>query len=119
MDDKRGSPRLHTIRLVAYARLVPGRPADAMGVGNTLDVSEGGLRMALYEPLAEGERVDLEFTVDDQLVHATAKVMHVEEVKQYVVGLQFEGDIAPGDLEQLRRYVPPTLAPPPSSGEGD
>ncbi|MCC6527140.1 MAG: PilZ domain-containing protein [Polyangiaceae bacterium] len=111
MDEKRQNPRLHTIRLVAYSRFAPDQQIDHLGLGSTLDLSEGGLRMSISRPLERGEGVELEFALDDEIVRAHAKVVHVEAVTQYVVGLEFDGNLAPRDLEQLRRHVPQKSSP--------
>jgi c-di-GMP-binding flagellar brake protein YcgR len=101
---QRKEARLATMHLISYTRFAPENIPELMGVGSTVDLSQGGIRMTTREPLDEGEVLELEFAIDDQMVKADARVVHVQEVKHYVIGFQFEG-LAPEEQEKIRHYL--------------
>jgi c-di-GMP-binding flagellar brake protein YcgR len=104
MDDKRRESRLHTVHLVSYTKFAPEKIPELMGMGSSVDLSEGGIRMTTREPLEEGDVLQLEFAIDDKVVKADARVIHVEEVRHYVVGFRFEG-VAPEEQDKIRGYL--------------
>lgn len=103
-NDKRRDPRHHTVHLVSYTKLTAENIPELMGLSSSVDLSEGGLRMTTRDPLEKGDVLELEFAIDEKIVKADARVVHVEEVKHYLVGFHFEG-VAAEEQEKLRAYL--------------
>jgi hypothetical protein len=105
MPDKRQHSRLHSVHLVSYTKYTPDNLTELMGLGNTIDLSEGGLRLTLKEPLNEGDVLQLDFTVEGKVIKTDAAVVHVEEVKHYNIGFRFGEGLDADEQEKIRQYL--------------
>jgi hypothetical protein len=93
----------------------PGDPADdataSMPSGHVYDISEGGVRFELDEPLPEGERVAVEISLPgcEKLITASGKVVRVNDVDDDPgprrMALMFESFANEATREALRRYL--------------
>lgn len=109
-NEKRQNTRVHTVHLVSYTKFTPEHITEMMGLGNTIDLSEGGLRLTLKEPLEKGDMLHLDFTVEGKVIKTGARVIHVEEVKHYNIGFEFmkgTGDEAldPDEAAKIEEYL--------------
>lgn len=78
------------------------------------DISEGGLFLSTYRPLAIGSEVDLEFSLpgSEQAVHARGEVRWLREHSAHEprgVGIAFES-LSEDDRERIHRFC--TMRPP-------
>jgi c-di-GMP-binding flagellar brake protein YcgR len=117
-DDKRRDARFNTVHLVSYIKCAPEKIPELMGLGSTIDISEGGMRMTTREPLHAGDVLQLEFAIDERVVKTDARVIHVEEVKHYVIGFQFEG-ADPAEQAKLHEYLLKHQAGPSGGGSNE
>lgn len=103
-NEKRMHGRVHTIHLVSYTKLSTDKVPELMGMGNTVDLSEVGLKLTTREPLKEGDVIHLEFEIDGKVVKTDARVAYSQEVKHYNVGFSFEG-LGGADRENIRNFL--------------
>lgn len=104
-NDKRKSGRVHGVHLVQYTKMAEDSVPELMGMGNTIDLSEGGVRLTIKEPLTKGDTVHLDFTVEGKLIRTDAKVAHVEEVKHYNVGFSFGEGLDAEEAAKIKAYL--------------
>ncbi len=104
-DEKRKSQRLHAVHLVSYTKLSSDNLPEVMGIGKTLDLGEGGLKLETRERFEVGDVLHLEFTIEGKVIKTDARVAHVEEVKHYRIGFQFGEGFDPDELEQVKKYL--------------
>ena len=109
-SDKRKSQRVHTNQLVSYTKFTPEKLVEVMGMANTVDLSEEGMKLTLRDALTTGDVIHLDFVLDGKVIKTDATVVHVEEVKHYKIGFQFipgEGDHAldPHEADKIREWL--------------
>jgi hypothetical protein len=104
-NEKRKSTRVHGVHLVQYTKMSEESVPELMGMGNTIDLSEGGLRLTVQEPLQKGDTVHLDFTVEGKLIRTDAKVAHVQEVKHYKVGFTFGEGLDADEAAKIKEYL--------------
>jgi c-di-GMP-binding flagellar brake protein YcgR len=104
-NDKRKDTRVHTVHLVSYTKFSPEKVTELMGMANTVDLSEGGMRMTTKEPMEIGQELHLDFEIDGQLIRTDAKVVHVKEVKHYQVGFQFGEGLDKHEQDKIQKFL--------------
>ena len=105
MEEKRRNTRIHTVHLVSYRKLTGENLSELMGMGNTVDLSEGGIKLMTKEPLAPGDTLRLDLTIEGKVIRTDATVKYVQEVKHYHVGFEFGGGLSPEDAGKVRDYI--------------
>ena len=88
-QNRRRTPRVHSINLVAYTR--HERRITSTSMGRTIDLSRSGVRFKVSTGLEEGDLLELEIGASEELIHAEARVVHVElaEGGLFEVGAEF------------------------------
>src|SRR5688500_13336261 len=104
-NDNREDTRVPTVHLVAYTEFSPRRLTQLSGRPNTVDLCEGGMRMATNEARESGQELHLDFEIDGQLIRTDAKVAHVKEVKHYQVGFQFGDGLDRHEQEKIQKFL--------------
>ena len=104
-NDKRKHGRVHGVHLVQYTKMSGESVPEIMGLSNTVDLSEGGMKMTVKEPLEKGDTVHLDFTCEGKLIKTDAKVVYVQEVKHYAVGIEFGEGLDAEEKQKIREYL--------------
>lgn len=103
-DDRRKHTRVHTVHLVSYTKFSQEKIPELMGMGNTIDLSEGGLRLTVKDPLEVDDVLHLDFEIEGEVVKTDARVVHTDEVKHYNIGFSFEG-LSPAARAKIGEYL--------------
>jgi c-di-GMP-binding flagellar brake protein YcgR len=106
--ERRKYPRFSAALPIEYGQI----DTSKSNPGHTVNISEGGLMVALSEKIGVGEklRLKISFTIGPRLhsISTTGKVVwwmpKREETGYYRYGLEFE-DIPSQDLEKLRSFL--------------
>lgn len=104
MSDVKRDLRIPSMNLVSVARRDIEGGETAIGLGTTTDLSEHGIKLTLREPVEKGEVLHVQFIVGGEIVRAEARVMNVEEVRHYNVGLRFL-DLGAEHRARVLRYI--------------
>lgn len=109
--EQRAHQRVRAVRLVQYKRFDPDYAAEQLvtelGLGKTLNLSEGGLTFVCTAPLPPSWGLHLDLMVDsDQILQVQGRIVHVEEVSEgrYRVGVRFK-DLSEEASRRLRALV--------------
>lgn len=92
-EDRRRSPRAVARCLVGYARRLDVTRFAVLGVGSTLDISTGGIRLLVHEAIPEHSRLELELVLDGAAVSIReARVLRItpREDGAYELAARFE-----------------------------
>lgn len=79
MGELRRSPRLDSLNILHFQLLGPGAPYATRGMGRTLNVSEVGLLLEVYEPLNTGQEVLVTLGLAEDLVDLRGKVVYAKQ----------------------------------------
>lgn len=110
-EDLRTHQRVRAVKLVQYRHFDPDYVAeklvDDLGMGKTLDLSEGGLNFVCSQalPISWGLQLDLAFGADE-IISVESRIVHVQEVAdgRYRVGVRFE-NLSDEVRERIRKLV--------------
>ena len=104
--DRRSTPRLEAGHLVIHTDPDGEEGGDCLGLAVTLDLNEFGLRFQTTERLKVGTRYRLGIALEDQVVNAVGRIVHVSRALNdtFEAGVEFL-DVAPRDVERIRRYA--------------
>jgi len=102
-DNERHHPRIENLNLVQISRF--DEDVD-LATGRTLDISPGGMRLELYQPLPLRTILSLTLALGDTLVDVRGKVVYLKEIddERCAMGIQFV-DMDQADRQQLEDYV--------------
>ena len=102
-QNRRRTPRVHSVRLVAYARRE--RRITSTSIGRTIDLSRSGVRFIVSTGLEEGDLLELKIGADEERIQTEARVVHVELVEggRLEIGAEFTS------LSRRDRAVLPSL----------
>jgi hypothetical protein len=104
--EHRAYPRIDSINLVSYSQYDPDRVLMHMGMGSTLDLSEGGMKLECAESLPVPTDLEIGFTMGGEIVRVQARVVYAEEKEEgrCIAGIRFL-DISDEDLAKLHMYL--------------
>ncbi|MBL9149492.1 MAG: PilZ domain-containing protein [Phycisphaerae bacterium] len=113
--ERRRHTRFKVMPMYSFVTVRRGGSADdaaaSMPSGHVYDISEGGVRFELDEPLPEGERVAVEISLPgcDKTIAVSGKVVRVNDVDDDPgprrMALMFESFANEATREALRRYL--------------
>ena len=88
-QNRRRTPRVRSIRLVAYAS--KERERGKVSIGTTTNLSQTGVRFQVSTGVEEGDLLELEIGAGEELIQAEARVVHVElaEGGRLEIGAEF------------------------------
>lgn len=89
--ERRDHPRVEKLNLVQISRFdEEGFRAD-LAVGRTLDISHGGVRLELYQPLPLRSVLNLTLALNNRLIEVTGTVVHLEvlDAERCAMGVEF------------------------------
>ncbi len=103
--NERNHPRVKNLNLVQIDRHDDEGPTD-LATGRTLDISHGGIRLELYQPLPLRSIVAITLALDDELVDVRGKVVYLEEIdeERCAMGIQFL-EMSESAQQQLDQFV--------------
>ena len=92
-DDRRREPRIDHKRLAHVAQDSVGAEYNEEIMGNTADLSMGGVRFEGHDGFKEGSHVRVSFAIDDNVVEANGQVVHFtpKEDGTVTMGIKFLG----------------------------
>lgn len=104
--DRRSAKRLESGHLVVHSESDQDPVAACLGMGVTLDINEFGLRLQSTERFELGGRFRFNIALQDQVVSALGRVVHVAETLNgtYETGVEFL-EVSSEDVERIRRYM--------------
>jgi len=110
-DERRKHPRIASAWLVSYADYDQERVLKSLGVGKTVDVSEGGVQVICSEAFHVPTELELDLALGDDLLRVKGRVVYAQEVApgKYSMGIRFL-DLPPAATEKLREFVAKKLA---------
>ena len=73
--NRRRTPRVRFIRLVAYAS--KRRERQKVSIGRTIDLSQTGVRFQVSTGVEQGDLLELEIGAGEELIQAEARVVDV------------------------------------------
>lgn len=95
-DQQRTHQRVSAVKLVQYKHFDPDYAAERLikdlGMGKTLDVSEGGLSFLCSQPLPASWGLHLDLVIgDEEILSVEGRIVHVEEIcdGRYSIGVKF------------------------------
>ena len=103
--DKRKHPRFDSQNL-SFFTVNEADQIVGQGMGRTLNLSESGILLETRDELANNQQLDMEFAMQDIIVHARGQVVHVQknEDHNYHVGIEFTM-ITDEDMETLKHHL--------------
>ncbi|MBN2126038.1 MAG: PilZ domain-containing protein [Deltaproteobacteria bacterium] len=105
-QEKRRNPRIDTHNLISYTLLEEGERGMTQGMGRTLDVSEGGIRLETHVILGTGASISLSIALEDDLIDLQGRIVHCRESGEgrYDCGIRFE-EMEEEKTAFLRQYI--------------
>ncbi len=106
MEEKRRSPRVDSLNLIAYACLDENGNVANQGMGRTLNVSESGILLESRDQLDSEYVLIVDIGIEDDVVDLKGRVVHskVNKGNNHETGIEFT-EIAREDLAKLRRFI--------------
>ena len=110
--ERRQAPRAERVSLVHLVRRGADGAQEELATGRSLNLSLGGIRLALDHVLPLGSQVDLTLLLDGELVDAAGSVVYLERGDSlHAVGIEFV-DLTTDARARIERY----LSHPPPAG---
>ncbi len=101
MDDRRTDPRIEKVHLVQVNRFdEEGFRAD-LTTGRTLNISRGGVRLELHQPVPLRSVVGLNVVLGERIVDVTGTVVYLEDLDGERCGMGIEFDELDPESEAL------------------
>lgn len=108
ISDLRRAPRHDSVNLLWYESCEGSDGPPVRGIGNTVNISTGGIAIRTARPLRRGQKLSVEvFTKLERKIKAVCEVTHVSPSGEqfHLNGLRFVA-ISADDLEYLREKFP-------------
>jgi hypothetical protein len=108
ISDLRRASRYDSVNLLWYESADPEDAEPARGIGNTQNISTGGLCIRTTKPLQEGRKYQVEiFTRLERKIKTICEVTYVTSAEEhfYTIGMKFVA-ISRADLDYLRDRFP-------------
>jgi c-di-GMP-binding flagellar brake protein YcgR len=103
--DRRSATRVDTGNLVIHSEVGQEVHGQVLGMAVTLDMNEFGLRIQTSERFEPGDRFRFSVALQDEIVAATGRVVHVSQSlnETWEVGIEFL-QVSSEDIEKIRQY---------------
>ena len=90
--EKRRHPRINALNFLSYVEKEGGVQKCAVSMARTLDISESGVRVELFQSIKNGSHMEMEIAVCESIYSATGRVIHSEETEdgRCIVGIEFD-----------------------------
>ena len=90
--EKRGYPRIKKLYLISYINKVEGHQVSPVSMGRTLDISQTGVRVEVYQHIKVDSTMEMEIGLREFNFSVQGKVVRLQEVgeKVYIIGIQFD-----------------------------
>jgi len=115
--EKRRFPRLDSTHLISYTHFDDKDTPDEMGMGKTLDLSQGGVTIQAHRSFPANTGLEMVIALEDKLIRVKGRVVHSRAVGKelYDLGVCFtevqESD--QGLLMEFFQKMSPTQGPSP------
>lgn len=114
-QERRQAPRADRVSLVHLVRRGDDGSQEELATGRTLNLSLGGIRLALDHGLPLGSRVELTLLLGNDLVDIGGSVVYHEagDDRLHAVGIEFV-DLSAEARTKIEHYLsqpPPSMAP--------
>ncbi|MCB9832361.1 MAG: PilZ domain-containing protein [Planctomycetes bacterium] len=105
-DDRRVAERLDSGHLVIHTDVGETDLNRTLGLGVTLDINEFGIKVQATSPMPLGERFRFSLALDESIIEATGKVVHVDRALNgtFEIGIEFI-EIFGRYIEAIRKFV--------------
>lgn len=105
-DEKRKNARIGSHNLLHYTCLDEDNVEVQQGMGRTLDISEGGIRMETHVPVDPAHMVSFTMAMEDDMMEIRGKVTHSEEREdgKFETGIRFT-DLVGTELQFLKQFI--------------
>ncbi len=105
IQERRRFPRLDSSHLISYTHYDETDTPDAMGMGKTLDLSQGGVTIQTHASFPAGTGLELVIAIEERLIKAKGRVIHSRQVEEelFDVGVCFT-EIDEADRESLNQF---------------
>ena len=105
-QDRRVSRRSAAGHLVTHTDVGETDPNRILGLGVTIDVNEFGLKVQSTESMPLGEKYRFSVALDDEIIEATGKVVHVNRALNgtFEMGVEFI-EIFARHIEVIKRHL--------------
>jgi c-di-GMP-binding flagellar brake protein YcgR len=114
--ERRQAPRAERASLVHLVRRGADGSQEELATGRSMNLSLGGIRLALDHGLPLGSVVDLTLLLDGELVDASGSVVYQERGDSlHAVGIEF-ADLSAEARAKIERYL---SHPPPDGGPAE
>lgn len=89
--DKRRFPRLDSSHLISFTHFDESDTPDDVGMGKTLDLSEGGVMIQTHRPFPINTGLEMVIALEERMITVRGRVVHVRQVEEdlYDVGVCF------------------------------
>ncbi len=90
-EEKRNYPRVNKLFLISYIPKEGGRQTSPVSMGRTLDISQSGVRVEVFQHINVESEMELEIAVEDSQFFVEGKVVRSLESGEDVciLGIQF------------------------------
>ncbi len=91
-EEKRNYPRVNKLCLISYIPKEGGRQTSPVSMGRTLDISQSGVRIEVFQPINVESEMELEIAIEDAQFFIEGKVIRSLESGEdvYILGIQFD-----------------------------
>ncbi len=113
-EDKRGTPRVKKLFMIAYLPKDDGPSRTPVSLGRTVDISPSGVGMEIYKEIAVGTVMEMEIDLEAVPLSALGKVVRVDPLENgnFHIGISFDDQqellqtrIALSEISALRQQV--------------
>jgi c-di-GMP-binding flagellar brake protein YcgR len=113
--EKRRFPRLDSTHLISYTHFDDTNRPDEMGMGRTLDLSQGGVTIQAHRAFPVNTGLEMVIALEEKLIRAKGRVVHARAVGKelYDLGVCFT-EIQESDrllLMEFFQKISPTEGP--------
>ncbi len=102
MNERRSCPRVKKLFLVSYIGKEGGRQSTPVSLGRTLDISQAGVNLEIFQRIDSGAEMELEIGIKETTigVHGTVTRSKKTDDAVYTLGIRFRDALTnlPDDL---------------------
>jgi hypothetical protein len=104
--DRRSAARHDSLNFIRIVVVDEGGAVSFEGMGRTLNISERGVSLETFSPLADGQGVVLTIGLDDEMVEIAGRVVHARPgpAGSCHSGIEF-AEMTPAAAAVLRHYL--------------
>ncbi len=101
-NERRSCPRVRKLFLVSYIGKEEGRQTTPVSLGRTLDISQAGVNLEVFQRIDSGAQMELEIGIKETTLGVDGTVTRLEKTGDavYTLGIRFEAPLTnlPKDL---------------------